>query len=155
MSLSYPQARTGLVTQRMDSEWVVYDQSTAQANLLNSTAAVIFSLCDGKTGVSEIAARASRELSTPIDEAVVWYTLAQLSKKNLLHERALLPANFKNMTRRDFLRAGLVGAAVVVPVIVTVTAPPVAYAASCVASGQQCQFSNVCCSGLCNGGSCA
>jgi len=152
---SLPQSRREtLIVQEMDNELVVYDSQRAQANVLNHTAAVIWKLCDGKTSVNEIAQRASHSLNTPVDAAFVWYTLNELSKKNLLVERAALPTNLKGMTRRDFLRAGVVGAAVVLPVIVTMAAPKVSNAASCLAMGQPCMTPSQCCSNVCNVGTC-
>ncbi len=158
MHSSLPQARRSqTIVQAMDNELVVYDTMNAQANVLNHTAAVIWKLCDGKTNISEIAAGASRELNAPVDATLVWYTLDQLSKKNLMETRATLPANLKGMTRRDFLRAGAVGAAVMLPVIVSMTAPKVSHAASCVAGGQPCDSLTNCCSGgvgACSDGTC-
>lgn len=146
--------RDQFIIQEMDGELVVYDTARAQANVLNPTAAVIWKLCDGKTSVNEIAQRASRELGAPIDTALVWYTLNQLSKKNLLQTRVTMPLNLKTMTRRDFLRAGVVGAAVVLPVIVTMTAPHVTNAATCVGVGEACLENSDCCSDDCSDGFC-
>lgn len=150
-----PVRREPIVVQEMDGELIAYDSTREQANLLNRTAAVIWKLCDGKTGVSDIAVRASKELDTPVNTALVWYTLEQLSKKNLLVERATLPVILKGMTRREFLRAGVVGAAVVLPVIVTLTAPTATQAASCAADGQPCDVNGDCCSLFCDAGSCS
>ena len=155
MNPSFPQARRSqTIAQTMDKELVVYDTINAQANVLNHTAAVIWNLCDGKTSVREIAARAAHELNAPVDEKLVWYTLDQLSKKNLLETRAALPAHLKGMTRRDFLRAGAVSAAVMLPVIVSMTAPKATNAASCLAGGQPCTVGSECCSTICTANTC-
>lgn len=147
MSTSFPLARREHMTvQELDGEIILYDGKTAQANVLNHTATVIWQLCDGKSSAREIAQRAATALNTPVDESVVWYTLDQLSKKNLLETRATLPLNFKGMTRRDFLRAGAIGAAVVLPVVVTMTAPKVTQAASCGGLGDPCLTPSDCCS---------
>lgn len=139
MNSQLPIARRDQVTvQELDGEIILYDGKTARANVLNHTAAVIWKLCDGQTSVGEIAQRASKQLNAPVDEALVWYTLDQLSKKNLLETRAAMPLNFKGMTRRDFIRAGAIGAAVVLPVVVAMSAPKVTHAASCAGLSQSC-----------------
>lgn len=156
MNSFFPLARNHqLVVQALDRELIAYDTTQERANLLNQTAAVIWNLCDGKTDVKTLAQKAGAQLGGPVDEALVWYTLDQLSKKNLLVERPPLPASVARLTRRDFLRAGMVGAAVVVPVVVTVTAPSVSQAASCTQSGQSCGSGTECCSTICNTGTCA
>lgn len=157
MNSSIPGARrSDLVLQEMDGETLVYDTLNAQTNLLNRTAGVIWQECDGTSSAAQIAARAARVLNTPVDEALVWYTVGQLSSKNLLQQRAALPANLKGMTRRDFLRAGLVGTAVMLPVVISMTAPNVSHAASCIASGQPCipTAGPQCCQGPCTVGTC-
>lgn len=156
MPSSLPTARrTDLIVQEMDGEVVLYDSISDRANVLNRTAAVIWNLSDGATSVNDIALRASRELDAPVDAKLVWYTLEQLSKKNLMQSPVAPPAPLRGMTRRDFLRAGAVGAAVVLPVIVTMTAPAVSSAASCIASGQQCFSGTQCCSENCIQNTCA
>lgn len=157
MSAIFPLARrTHMTVQELDGEVIVYDGKTAQANVLNHTAAVIWKLCDGKTPTREIAQRASQELNAPVNEALVWYTLDQLSKKNLLETRVTMPLNVKGMTRRDFIRAGAIGAAVVLPVVVAMTAPKATHAASCVGLGASCSTAAPCCTGfVCLAGVCA
>lgn len=155
MSTVFPLARrTHMTVQELDGEVIIYDGTTAQANVLNHTAAVIWKLCDGKTSTREIAQRASQELNAPVNEALVWYTLDQLSKKNLLETRVTTPLNVKSMTRRDFLRAGVVGAAVVLPVVVTMTAPKATQAASCVGLGGNCSVDPCCTGFVCVSGIC-
>lgn len=157
MASNLPRARrSDLIVQQMEQEIVVYDSVGDKANVLNVTAAAVWQACDGQRTVSEIAALVSRELGSPVNEAVVYYTLDQLAKKNLLETRAAVPAQYQRLTRRDFLRAGLVGAAVVVPVIVTMTVPKAASAqGSCGGNGSQCLSATQCCSGCCNLGTCS
>lgn len=155
MHTNFPSARHSQITvQDMQDEVLVFDAASEQANLLNQTAALVWQECDGKTSVSEITARVSRKLGAPVNEKVVWYALNQLSDKNLLQERVTATAQGRAMTRREFMRAGLIGAAVVLPVIVTITAPQPAAAASCTASGLGCVTPSQCCSGVCDAGTC-
>ncbi len=152
MQTSYPRARTRNVnTARLNGEIVITDLVNADAHLLNRSAALVWQACDGNRSVSQIAAHVSSQLGSPVDEKFVWYTLEQLSTKNLLEQPAALPARAKGLTRRDMLRAGLVGAAVVLPVIVTMTAPKPTHAQSCLAGGQLCSVNSDCCSNQCSG----
>jgi len=114
----------------VDDELLLYDTSTDKANLLNRTAAAVWESSDGKTNIPTLAQHVSSKLGTRMDESVVWYSLDQLSKKGLLVERATLPPQYRRLSRRDFLKAGLVGSAVLLPVVVSLTVPQVTDAAS-------------------------
>jgi hypothetical protein len=152
----YPRARRSqIIVQEMQNEVMVVDTAADQANLLNQTAALVWQECDGQTPVAEIAARVAAKLGAPVDEKIVWYALNQLSSKNLLQERVTAPAHARTLTRREFIRAGLVGAAVVLPVIVTLTVPQPTEASSCLPSGLPCATNGECCSGQCNTMVCA
>lgn len=154
MSNNYPRARRNQITvQKIENEILLYDDAADKANLLNVTAALVWEACDGNTSVPEIAARVSRQLGAQADENVVRYALHQLSEKNLLEER--VPARTRAMTRREFIRAGVVGAAVVLPVIVTLTVPQPTEASSCLPSGLPCATNGECCTNQCNTGFCA
>lgn len=155
----YPNARRAdLVVEELKNELLIYDRARDQASCLNQTAALVWKFADGKTSVSEIATQLERELKSPVDVGVVWYALDQLSKKNLLQERVTPPLQYSRITRRDFIvKAGLVGAAVAIPVIISLTAPSPAMAATC-PSGCSCTITAECtgsCAGLtCSGGCC-
>lgn len=129
----YPSARHDmLVVEELENEILVYDSENVQASCLNPTASLVWKYADGKTSVAEIASRMSLDLGSTVDPKVVYYALEQLDKRNLLIERGTIPAQYKQMSRRDFLvKAGIVGAAVAIPVIISVTAPTVAMAATC------------------------
>ena len=57
-----PAARPDLILRRVGSEWVLYDAARAKAHVLNLTAAVIWTYCDGSHERSAIAAAIAREV---------------------------------------------------------------------------------------------
>lgn len=136
----YPSARRDkLVVEELRDEILVYDPENTQASCLNPTASLVWKFADGKTSVSEIASKMSRELGSTVDSKVVYYALEQLDKRNLLIERGTIPTQYKQMSRRDFLvKAGIVGAAVAIPVIISIGAPTPAMANTPVACGGAC-----------------
>lgn len=150
-----PTARTaGLIIKPFSDETLVYDTERAQAHCLNQTAALVWQYCDGQSSVSQIARRVQAELHSLVDEQIVWYTLQQLERYHLLQAPVRLPDELARMSRREFLRKLKVGAGIAVPVIISVSVPTAAQAASCLPSGQLCISDMQCCSGFCNFGIC-
>jgi len=58
-----PVARPDLILRRVGSEWVLYDAAREKAHVLNLTAAVIWTYCDGTLEPSAIAAAIAREVT--------------------------------------------------------------------------------------------
>ena len=52
--LAQPQVREDLIFPPLDEEWVVYDSDGEKLHVLNSSAAVVWMLCDGQHSVGEI-----------------------------------------------------------------------------------------------------
>ena len=151
-----PEARRdGLVVQELSGEVLVYDRDCNKAHCLNSTAALVWQYCDGKTPVSQIARAIEEEISTTVDEDIVWLGVEQLNKKNLLVERAALPGYKSGLSRREVIKRIGLAAAVALPVVTSIIAPTAANAANCIPSGQACTTSGQCCSGLCSASVCA
>lgn len=144
----YPSARhSNLVVEELQNEILIYDSENVQASCLNPTASLVWKYADGKTSVSEIASKMSRDLGSTVDPKVVYYALEQLDKRKLLLERGTIPSQYKQMSRRDFLvRAGIVGAAVAIPVIISVGAPTPAMANTGIACGLPCTPQDTCAS---------
>lgn len=119
-----PQARaSGLVIEELDDELLVYDLERHKAHCLNSTAALVWRHCDGKTGASEIANRLRKEAQIPIDDEVVWVALRRLGKANLLSERVTPPKAFEaGSSRRDLLKKLALAGGLSVITIVSPTA---------------------------------
>lgn len=121
-----PAARTnGLLVEQVGYETVVYDTETKHAHCLNPLAAALFSRCDGRTSVDELAAAASEGLGEPVDVASVEAALAQLEARQLLVTEDVFSR--REMIRRTALTGAAAAAA---PVIVTIMAPTPAAAAT-------------------------
>jgi len=146
-----PRARkAGLVIRELEGELLVYDLQGHRAHCLNNSAAVVFRGCDGRTTVSELAARLRRELGVPADERWVRLAIGRLSKAGLL-EGAAPAKEVRSPSRRELMRrAGQVaGLALLLPAVTSVVAPtPAEAAATCVTNcsgqglGTPCRNSN-------------
>jgi hypothetical protein len=154
---SLPQARTtDLVTREMPDEILVYDLKRHKAHCLNQTAMLVWKQCDGKQSVSEIATLIGEDLNATVDEAAVWLAVEQLGKANLLENRVMRSASTPRLSRREAVRKLGLGAALAMPVVVSIIAPTAVSAATCVITGAigACKSTkdNNCCSGCCNAG---
>jgi hypothetical protein len=97
----------------LGDELSVYDWQRLQLHSLNPTAAQVFEMCDGQTSPEQMAAR----LDMPHAEAVVWQSLDELDKANLLQEPLVRP---RGMSRRDFVK---LSSAVALASIVSIVVP--------------------------------
>ena len=57
-----PTARGDVLLQRVGSEWVLFDARQDRAHVLNLTAAVVWTYCDGSHGLGAIAEAITREV---------------------------------------------------------------------------------------------
>ena len=151
-----PKARAeGLVVRELAEEVLVYDLDTHKAVCLNSTAAAVWRLCDGRRTAAEIRRTLEKSADGPVPEEIVWLALEQLGRDRLLDARVPRPAELAGISRRELMRRVGLTAAVALPVIASIVAPTSADAASCIPQGGACQESAQCCSGLnCVGSTC-
>ncbi len=147
----FPRARAArLVVETVGVEALTYDLDADVANCLNDTARRVWLYCDGKNSVADIAAQLARELQLADATALVWYALAELSARNLLQEKIVPPTRYTFLSRRDFLRrAGWVGAAGLLPSILSIGAPSINQGVSCAPNGSSCATDSQCCSHCC------
>jgi len=144
--------REGLRVNVIADETLLYDTDTDQTILLNHSAAFVWHNADGSRSVAELAFAMSEEFHIPADQSVVWYALKQLSSKRLMQEQAPVPSAFVKVKRRDLLtKAGLVGAALAIPVVISMVAPHPTHAQSCgIPDGLTCNGDAfACCSNCC------
>src|SRR6185369_15396239 len=143
-----------LAVQQLADETLVYDLDRHKAHCLNKTAAAVWSRCDGRTDVAEMARVLHEDLGLPHDEAIVWLALGQLKTAKLLEGPVAAPATASSAGRRAALkRIGLVGgAAALLPAISSILSPTAVSAATCGKSGTGCATGAQCCSGVCQPG---
>ena len=163
-----PAARSeGIIRKEVDGELLVYDLERNKAHCLNESAAAIWKLCDGRTSIKEITSSLTKEVGTTVDERVVWLALADLRRTHLLEEpKATVqseessdsnkkrkngewPQVTLGMSRREAVKRIGLGAAIALPVVISITAPTPAQAASPLQSGSPCSASAECQSGVC------
>ena len=66
-----PKAREDVVFRSLSKEWVLYDPRTQLLHVLNPTAAIVWSCCDGLGSVEDIAAELRETLTEAPDLAQV------------------------------------------------------------------------------------
>jgi hypothetical protein len=157
----FPKARSeNLIVEQLDGEMLIYDMDRNRAHCLNSTAAFVWKLCDGRRNASEIARRLNREMAKPNAETIrateelVWLALSQLNRDHLLTE-GFAPPRVPPISRREALLRVGIGAAIAVPVVASITAPTAVQAGTCGHTNSNCSTGAECCSGICSGGKCA
>ena len=128
---SLPQSRTNLIVKELAGEVLVYDETSTKAYCLNKSAATIWSMCDGKTSMSEMARKAAVEFDGMIDEAFVAVALASFRDNGLLENESADIRPIARLTRAELVaRVGRVGlaATVALPLVTSIVAPTAAKA---------------------------
>ena len=147
-----PEARRdGIIVRDFEGEVLVYDVERDKAHCLNSLAGQIWRHCDGRNTASEIAASLSHQKGTTLDDNVVFLGLEELRRSHLLVEPDQATQRFPltGMSRREAVRRIGLGAAIALPLVVSLAVPTaVEAAASCKASCAPCSTGE-CCSGVC------
>lgn len=133
-----PTARSvGLLTEQVGAETVVYDKETAEAHCLKPLAAAVFSCCDGRRTVAEIARLVSQDLGEDVGVESVTSAVVQLQEHGLLESPEGSEHLSVTVSRRQMLRrtAGVGGVAMAAPLIASIVTPVPAFAtATCTPS---------------------
>ena len=126
-----------IVVQELDGETLIYDLKTNKAVCLNETSALIWAACDGTRNVSEIGSYASAQLNAPVNDDLIWLALDQFKKESLL-DAAPEENYFGGMSRREVIKKVSIGAAVAIPIVAGLLAPPIYAAGSACGFGCKC-----------------
>lgn len=148
--------KNNIVIQELDKELLIYDLTTNKAFSLNEISALVWQLCDSHKTAGEIAGIVAEKLNTSFSKELVWLSLKQLKKNNLLENEVEIPAHYQGSPRREVIKKVGFASLVALPIIVSIIAPNAALAQSggCVAPpfplGCTCNNSSLCASGCCN-----
>ena len=150
MKQSIPLARKeSLIVKELDGETLIYDMERDKAHCLNSTAALVWKNCDGQRTVSQLRELIEKDAGSPVPEEMVWLALDQLENFKLLAETPAKPFQLTGMSRRSLVkRIGF--AALALPVIISISAPPAQAQASLLGPGSCCNNPTECQSASCN-----
>jgi hypothetical protein len=125
-----------LVVQELPDELMLYDLKRHKAHCLNTTAALVWNHCNGRTTVAEMAALLEKEVGSPVDEEVVLYALDKLSKANLLEEQLDLPSA-NGLSRRRMMKRLGVGAMAAIPTVMSLVSPVAATSVTVVVTSKK------------------
>ena len=67
-----------LITREVAGELIVYDLENDRVHCLNSTAAFVWTHCDGQTSVTTMARLLEDEIKTPVEQELILYALSLL-----------------------------------------------------------------------------
>lgn len=141
-----PQVRNeNIVVQNLKDEVLIYFFDGNKAVCLNSTSAIVFNHCNGKTTFDELKNKYK------FTDDLIYFTLDKLNENNLLKE---YQANnhFAGLSRRDVIKRIGLGSMITLPVISGIIAPTATHAASgglalganCAPAGSVCAPGGVC-----------
>ncbi len=114
--------RSGLIVEKVCDELVIFNQERNEANALNAAATVVFELCNGTNEVDDmVQAMKANDILPATDDAVL-LILGELEDAHLVE---IVERPQEKTGRRDILKRVGAGAmaAVLLPVITTITAP--------------------------------
>ena len=124
--MKLPNARNNnIVVQELGKELLIYDLLTHKAYQLNETSMIVFNHCDGRTSFDQLRQRYK------FTDELIYLTLDTLAKEKLLVGD--YQSRFAGVSRRAALKKVGLACAAALPVIVALSAPTAASAASTVA----------------------
>ncbi len=130
--------RSGIFSESLASETILYDKSNNKAHSLNLTVALVWKHADGETSVDDLAGILHRELGVPADPSIVLLALQDLDAAGLLEQPIERASVGEAPSRREIARKlAMAGAsAALVPFMASVLAPTPAMASSPITTGK-------------------
>jgi hypothetical protein len=132
----YPKSRHEmLLVQEIKNETLVYDLTSNKAHCLNSTAAAVWTQCNGNNSLHQIVTLIKLQNNIETNEELVLLTIYELTKNKLLNESPEMNTALAQFDRRGMIRRLAIGTAFALPVISSLVAPTAIEAASAPISG--------------------
>lgn len=122
-----PIAKTAdVIEQKLGVETLLYNLRTHKAYSLNETSAIIYQACNGKTTFDEL------KLKNNFSDELIFFTLDELNRENLLKENETYNSPFEDISRREAIKKVGLASMIALPVISSIVAPNAAMAQSVV-----------------------
>jgi hypothetical protein len=132
--VAVPAARSqDLVSREADGELLLYDSTRQHIHRLNKCAANVWAMCDGRRTVSDIVRQMQVIQPTPVvTEDAVHEAIDKLADANLFVSPPPEELRIPSPSRRNLLKRAAItaGAALAVPVVISLTAPKTGFAQS-------------------------
>lgn len=124
--MKLPKVRNqNIVIQEIGNEIMIYDLEINKAYCLNETSAIIYQNCNGETDFADLNSKYN------FPNEIIYLTLDQLQKENLLEKKSEFLSPFKGLSRREVVKKIVLGSMIALPVIASIVAPTAINAASC------------------------
>ena len=121
--MNLPNARTAdILVQSLNGETLIYDLNIDKSYCLNSTSAVVFAACNGKTTLEQLKSRHD------LPDEIIFLALDGLRRNNLLKDEYVSP--FAAMSRRELIRKAGLTSMIAIPIVSSLIAPAAISAAS-------------------------
>lgn len=121
--MNLPNARTtDVLVQSLNGETLIYDLATNKSYCLNSTSAIVFAACNGKTTIEHLKSQHD------LPDEIIFLALDELKKNNLIEDEYVSP--FAGMSRREMIRKAGLASMIALPVVLSLIAPSAITAAS-------------------------
>ena len=126
-----PKAINNALVSEIDDEVLVFDVATNRAVNLNSTAAAVWSLCDGRTDVDGLTEKIGQRFGKPASRELIELAIVELDEHGLLSDTPPRDSKSGAMSRRTLIRGAALTSAIAVPMIAAIATPAAAVSASC------------------------
>lgn len=128
---TFPVALTkDLVIQEAGEELLVYQLKNNKAFSLNETSAVVWQLCDGKRSILDIQNELLQNSKSNVSLDLIWLTLFQLQREELIEDNKNVKEFFRNNSRRQVIKRVGFASLVALPVVASIVAPSATMAQS-------------------------
>jgi hypothetical protein len=134
--------KSEIVIQEFENETLIYDLTAHKAFCLNQTSVIVWSLCDGKRNVSQIAFEINKKLKILITEDLVLLALDELCRNNLLENVEKPDTFFLKQNRREIIKKVGLSSMIALPLVSSLVAPLAVSAQSAAAIGTACTLGN-------------
>lgn len=112
-----PLSTQDIIEQNLGDEILLFNLKTNKALSLNKTAATVYKYCDGQTTLEKVCR------DEGLTKEIVYLSLKELEKENLVELAKDLLADLKNISRREVVRKVGTAGIFALPVLAVIVAP--------------------------------